>query len=161
MVKIGLEAVVYRLTTGTRATWGAANADGMNAGAAPGNLDEMANVSDVTGNITKGAADVSVRGNNGWAAERATLKRASYDIVMKHDPADTDFIALMKSWINNTGIALAILNDDKLTAGTQGIWADFEVFDMAKSEPLEDAQTVTFTVRPTLSAVPPEWVIIA
>jgi len=157
-VKIGLEGVVYRLTTGTRATWGTADANGMNVGTPPGNLDACNNVSDVSYTINKGAADVSVRGNNGWAAERATLKRASFDITFKYDPADTDFVAFMKSWIMNTTIALAILDDDTAVSGTQGVWADFEVFDAAKGEPLEDAQTMVFTVRPTLTLVPPEWV---
>ena len=94
----------------------------------------------------------------GATVSRATLRRASFDVQFKYDPADTDFIAFMKSWLGNSGIALAILDGSSATAGTMGVWADFEVFDMNKTEPLEDAQTVTFTVRPTLTAVPPEWV---
>lgn len=160
-VKIGLEAKVYRLSTGTRATWGVADANGMASAAAPANLDECANVADVTYTISKGAADVSVRGNNGWAAERGTLKRGTFNIQFKYDPADVDFIAFMKGWLTNTSIALAILDGSSATAGVQGVWADFEIFDVNKGEPLEDAQTVVFTARPALSAVAPEWVKVA
>ncbi len=160
-VRIGLEAKAYRLSTGTRASWGTADANGFNTGAAPANLDELGNIGDVGYTLNKGAADVSVRANNGWAADRATLKRGSFDLTFKHDPQDADYIAFMKSFINNTSIALAILDGSSAVAGTTGVWADFEVFDAAKAEPLEDAQTMRFTVRPTLTAVAPEIVKVA
>lgn len=160
-IKIGLEAKSYRLSTGTRLTWGTANADGMNAGAAPGNLDELGNIGTVDYTIDDGAADVSVRAGNGWKAEIPTLSSGSFNLTFKHDPADPDVIALIASKLKRTTIALAILDGDKATAGTMGIWADFRVFTIAKGEPLEDAQTIVFTVRPTASAVPPEWVKVA
>lgn len=160
-VKIGLEAKAYRLTTGTRATWGVADANGLNTGTAPANLDEVGNAADVTINITRATADTSVRANSGWATERATLKRATVDMTLKHDPADPDFAAIMKSWLTGTSIAMAFLDGPSATVGTTGLWADFEVFDANKAEPLEDAQTMRFTLRPASSAVNPEWVKVS
>src|SRR4051812_19144604 len=116
---LGLNAKAYRQTTGTRATWGAINADGMNAGSAAPNLDEITAIKDVSLKISKGKADVSTRGNNGWAAKLGTLKEASIEVKAVWDPADADLIALMKSFLLNTNIACAFLDGDKATSGTQ------------------------------------------
>lgn len=159
--KLGLNAKAYRLTTGSRATWGTADANGMNAAAAPSNLDEITNAKDVKLSLEKGSADVSVRGNNGWAAKLGTLKDASVEISMVYDPADTDYLALMAAWLNNTTLACAILSGDKATSGTQGLWADFEVTKFDKDEPLTEGQMITFTLQPGLSTVAPQWVKVS
>lgn len=155
---LGLNAKAYRLTTGTRATWGAADANGINGGAAPANLDPMDQVKDVTINIESGDADVSTRGNNGWKANLQTLNDASVEISMVYDPADADYIALLGAFLKKTSIALALLDADKATSGTQGLWADFMVTSIKKGEPLEEAQMVDITVKPALSSVAPQWV---
>lgn len=156
--KLGLAAKLYRLSTGTRATWGTANVDGIHEGAAPASLDEVGNVRDLTLNLDKGEADVTTRGNNGWRARLATLKDGGMEFQMVYDETDVDVAAFLGSWLNNTPIALAALSGASDVVGTQGLWADFDVFRFEKGEELENAQMVTVGVRPTYSAVAPEWV---
>jgi hypothetical protein len=161
--KLGAAAKLYRLTTGTRATWNATiDTDGYShVGAAPGALDEIPNVKDVTIPLEDDKAETSTRGNNGFKSYLQGLTDASITIAMVYDPADLDFAALMKAKMTKTPIALAFLDGDKATVGVQGLWADFSVFKAEKGEPLGEAQTMTFEVAPTYSAVGPEWVKVA
>jgi hypothetical protein len=157
--KLGLDAKVYRLTTGTRATAGSATA-GVVTAAAPANLDEVTCVQNVTWELTKGSADVSTRGNAGWGADLATLKRGNFNLECVYDPADTDMVALMAAYLTNSIAAFYIASGDKVTSGTQGLWADFQVHTASKTENLEEGQMITFTLKPTLTDVPPEWLKI-
>lgn len=147
--KLGLEAKVYRLTTGTRAAWPASGA--------PSNLSEITNVRDVTVSLTKSEADVTTRGSGGFRLTRGALKDASVSFEMVWDPADTHFAALQTAFFANTSVALAFLDGSSATVGSQGLWADFEVMEFEKSEPLEGAQMVSVTLKTTYSAVAPEW----
>lgn len=163
--KLGLAGKVYRLSTGTRASWGAADSDGFNAGPAPSNLDEIIQVKNITRTIEKGEADASIRGHNGWGAVLSTLKRGEVQLEMVYDDADADMIALHKVFNSsvgataNTTIGLAVLTGDKATVGVRGLWADFEVLHIENSEPLEEAQMVTITVKPSANtSVAPEMV---
>lgn len=157
---LGLNAKAYRCTV-TRTSWGTADANGMNAGAAHASLDEITNIKDVKLSIDKGSADVSVRGNNGWSATLSTLKDAEATISMVYDPADADYLALMAAWLLNTTIPLALLNGASTVSGTQGLWADFSVLKAEKDEALTEGQMITFTVKPGLSAVAPQWVKVS
>lgn len=156
--KLGIDARAYYLPTGERATWGAAGADGIHSGSAPSGLTEMTNVKDVTLTLNKGEADVTTRGANGWRLMRGTLKEGEIQFESIWDPSDAVFAKLFGAWLNNTTIAMAFLDGDKATAGTQGLWADFDVTGFEKKEPLEEAQTASITVKPTKSEVAPEWV---
>lgn len=154
---LGLNARLYRQTTGTRATWGTATA-GIHIGGAPSNLDAVDSVKNVSYNLTKGRADVSTRGNLGWVAKLGALKDGSFTIEAVWDTADADLVALVSAWVTNANVALALLDGDKATAGTMGIWADFQVMDLNKGEQLVEGQMMTITVEPGYSAVPPEVV---
>ncbi len=158
---LGLDGKIYRLTTGTRATWGAADSNGFHAGAAPTNLDVIDAVKDLNFKITKGKADMSKRGGLGWAQKRGTLKEATLELKCLWDNTDTDLAALLKAFIGNTSIALAVLDGDKATSGTQGLWADFEVFDLNKDEPLVEGQMMSFELEPADTAVTAEWVKVS
>src|SRR4051812_27026069 len=107
---LGLSAKMYRLSTGTRATWGAVNSTtGIHEGvAAPSSLDEVTNVKDLSLNLEKSEADVSTRGNNGWRARLAALKDGGVEFGMIWDPSDTDCVAFLTAWLKGTNIACAI-----------------------------------------------------
>lgn len=154
-IKLGLEAKLYRQTSGTRAAW-------PGTGAAP-NLTEITNVKDVEMDLDKKEVDVTTRGSAaaGFSMAKGTLKTGGIDFEMLWDPADGGFTAIQAAWAANTTIALAALDQDKATTGAQGLWADFDVIGFKKSEPLEDVQSVKVTVKPTYSAVPPAWVTVA
>ena len=143
-VKLGLDAKLYR-NTGTYATpvW-----------------DEITNVRDVTLNLESGEADVTTRGNAGWRATVATLKDGSIEFEMVWDSDDTDFTAIRDAFLNKTAVELAVLDGDVVTTGSQGLRASFMVTSFSRNEPLEEAITVSVTMKPTYSANPPEWMTI-
>ena len=143
-VKLGLDAKLFR-NTGTYGTptW-----------------NEITNVRDVTLNLEAGEADVTTRGNNGWRATVATLKDGSIEFEMVWDSADDDFTAIRDAFLNKTAVELAVLDGDVLTTGSQGLRASFMVTSFSRNEPLEEAITVSVTMKPTYSVNPPEWMIV-
>ena len=157
---LGLDAKLYYLSTGVRATWGTATA-GIHTAAAPSNLAEIESVRDVTVNIEKGEADVSTRGNNGWKANLGTLKDGSIDVVAIWDKEDAALLAVLSAFLTNANIAIAALDGAEDVVGTQGLWADMQVMNFTKGEPLEEGQTVNFTLKPALTSVAPEWVKVS
>jgi len=159
--QLGMNGKMYYLASGTRDTWGTANADGIYVGSAPASLTEMGNVRDVTLNLEEGEADVTTRANNGWRATEPTLKDGSIEFEMVYDPTDAGFSKILGAWLNRTVIPMAILDAAKDVAGTMGLWADFKVISFSKSEPLEEGQMVSVTVKPAYSTVAPEWVQVS
>jgi len=151
--KLGMQAKLYRLSTGLRGAWPVSGA--------PANLLELGNVKDVTLNLETGEADVTTRANNGWKATIATLKEGSLEFEAIWDTSDAGFGALKDAYFNNTPIAMAILDGAKDVVGSQGLWADFSVTNLTREEPLEDAIKAKVTLKPTYSAIPPAWVTVA
>jgi hypothetical protein len=119
---------------------------------------ELGNVRDVTLNLEEGEADVTTRANNGWRATEPTLKEGSVEFEMVYDPGDMGFTKVLGAWLNRTALPMAILDGDQDEVGTMGLWADFKVISFSKSEPLEEGQMVSVTVKPAYSTVAPEWV---
>lgn len=151
--KLGMLAKVYRLTSGVRAAWPSSGA--------PANLVEIGNVKDLTLNLETGEADVTTRQNSGWKATIATLKEGSIEFEMLWDPSDGGFAAMKDAYFNNSSIALVILDGSKDVVGSEGLWADFSVTNLTREEPLSEAISAKVTVKPTYSAVPPQWVTVA
>lgn len=164
---LGLNAKLYYqnpanstvITDGGRLAW-PANSE-------PPGLTLLSNVQDVTINLERGEADISVRGGNGWRQKVGTLKDGSLEFTMIWDPTDAGFTAIKNAFFDVGGvgsasnvIALVALDGAKATAGFQGLWADFAVLNFTRNEPLEEALTVTVTVTPTRGPnnVAPEWV---
>ena len=143
-VKLGLDAKLYR-NTGTYATpvW-----------------NEIKNVKDVTLNLETAEADVTTRGNNGWRATVATLKDGSVEFEMVWDSADDDFSAIRDAFLNKTAVELAVMDGDITVTGTQGLRASFMVTKFSRNEPLEEAISVSVTVKPTYSVNPPTWLTV-
>ena len=143
--KFGMNAKLYR-NTGTYAApvWG-----------------EMGNVKDVTLSLEKAEADVTTRANAGWRANAATLKNASIEFEMVWDTGDAGFTAIQQAYFGNTAIEFAVMDGDITVVGTQGLRATMEVFNFSRSEPLEEAITVSVTLKPTYATNPPEWMEIA
>ena len=110
---------------------------------------EMANTKDVTLNLETGEADITTRANNGWRATAATLKDGSIEFEMLWDTADAGFTAIQAAWQNAAEIALAAMDGDIATAGSQGLASNFTVTNFSRSEPLEEAVTVSVTIKPS------------
>ena len=68
---------------------------------------------------------------------------------MVWDPSDAGFAAIRDAWLNNAEIALMSLDGDQNTGGSQGLVSNFMVTNFSRSEPLEEAITVSVTVKPS------------
>lgn len=137
--RVGLDAVVYRLTEGTREAWADVDTD---------HLSELDDVQEPSITLERGEAELTRRGS-AWALTLVALKRATIEITMVEDPEDANFEALRDAWVNGTSVALAVLDEDMDDSDVTGLWADFVVTSMAPGQPLEEVQTVAFTVKPT------------
>jgi hypothetical protein len=138
-VKLGMEAKLQYKVGGQGGT---------------GDWTAMDNVRDVTLSLEAGEADVTTRANNGWRATAATLKEASVEFEMVWDTADAGFTAIKNAYLNNDIIGLQILDG----ASGQGLQADFMITAFSRSEPLEEAITVSVTAKVTYSATAPTWI---
>jgi len=143
-VKLGLDAKLYR-NTGTFAspTW-----------------NEVINVKDLTLNLEAGEADVTTRGNNGWRATVATLKDGSIEFEMVWDTEDLDFAAIRDTFLDRAAIEFAVMDGGIAVAGSQGLRATCMVTNFSRNESLEEAITVSVTVKPTYSVNAPIWMVI-
>jgi predicted secreted protein len=143
-MKLGMDAKLYLLTSGTRAAWPGTGA--------PTNLTLVDNVKDVALNLSTAEADVTTRANNGWKASVSTLKEGSVDFDMICNTSDANFAALQSAFFNRTSVAIAVLDGDKATVGTQGLWADFSIMNFSRDEKLTEAQSVKVSLKPTISS---------
>jgi hypothetical protein len=145
-VRLGLEAVLYR-NTGTHGS---------------PTLVKVDNVKDVTLNLEKNSADVTTRGNNGWRAMVGVLKDATIDFAMVWNTSDANFAAIRDAFLASDlagqTIEFFVMSADVDLADSEGLRASFMVEKFSKKEPLEDAQGVDVTIRPTFSDYAPAWV---
>jgi TP901-1 family phage major tail protein len=144
-VKLGLDAKLYRNSgpSGTP-TW-----------------NEVENVKDVTLNLEAGEADVTTRNSAGWRATVATLKDGSIEFEMVWDTDDDDFAAIRDAFLNHTAVEFAVMDGGITTPGSQGLRATCMVTSFSRNEALEEAITVSVTVKPTFSTTPPSWMVVA
>ena len=122
---------------------------------------ELTNVKNVTVNLQKGEADVTTRGNNGWRATIGTLKDASVEWEMVWDTEDAGFTAIQEAYFDGTPVEVAVMDGVITESGSEGLRATMDVISFTRSEPLEEAITVSVTLKPTYSANPPEWMEVA
>lgn len=151
-------AKLYFLSTGNRASWGAAT-DGVAEGAAPSDLTEIPNIADFTIPLNKIKTDVTTRLAGGVKAYYGTLKDMETTIPQVYDSTDTGWLALQKAWlVDGAIIALAMLDGDKATTGTQGLWGDFTVLDGQLGQKIDGVQMWDWKVAPGWTTVPIEWI---
>lgn len=155
--RIGLDAKLY-YSTSARASWGTA-VNGIHVGFAPAGLTEISTAQDVTLTVEKGTAELKKRSST-WVTNRGTLKSASLEFTLLYEgESDSAGQALLQAFLNGTSIAVAVLDGPKTTSGVQGLWADFEVVNYSRGEPLEEGLTVNVTLKPScLGTVDPQWV---
>ena len=110
---------------------------------------ELDNAKDVSLNLETGEADVTTRANNGWRATAATLKDGGIEFEAVWKPGDAGFDALLTAWTNSAEISLMALDGSKDTVGSRGLVGNFTVTNFSRSEPLEEAVTVSVTIKPS------------
>ena len=115
------------------------------------------NVKDVTLNLTTGEADTTTRGNSGWKSTSPTLKEATVDFEMQHQPGDAFSAAVIAAWLAGTTVAMAVLTGERATSLTVGPRGNWTITNCSRSEPLEDS--VKWSVTAKLETYT-EWVAI-
>ena len=145
--KLGLNAKLYRNPSALTSTTYSASG-----------WDEIPNVQDLTLSIEAGEADTSVRANNGWATDETTLKRGSVEFSMVYDTGDPDFTALKDAFMNNTEVAMAVMDGAIATTGNQGLVANFKVGKFERVENLQQSIMYNISIRPSSY---PFWQVIA
>jgi len=106
---------------------------------------DLTNVKDVTLSVETGEADITTRANDGWRATLATLKEGTLEWEMVWEPGDAGFEAIKDAFLNGAIIGLAAL--DQAGANGEGPVADFTITNFSRSEPLEEAITVSVTAK--------------
>ena len=127
---------------------------GMNAklyqGASDDALDSMSvvdHVRDVTVTMDSGEADITTRGNSGWRATAATLRECSVEFEMLWKPGDAIFEAIKNAFLSAGTVELAALDQARDVTGAQGPKGNFAITSFSRSEPLEEAITVSVTAK--------------
>jgi len=110
---------------------------------------EIDNAKDVNLQQENGEADVTTRANNGWRATAATLKEATIEFEMLWKPSDAAFAAILAAWLAAGEIAIAAMDGAIDEAGNQGLASNCSVTSFTRNEPLEEAVTVSVTLKPS------------
>jgi hypothetical protein len=79
---------------------------------------------------------------------------------MVWDTADDDFGAIRDTFLNRASMEFAVMDGDITVSGSQGLRATCMVTNFSRNEPLEEAVTVSVTVKPTYSVNPPSWIVV-
>jgi hypothetical protein len=143
--RVGLDAKLYR-----------------NSGAfATPTWNELTNAKDVTLNLESGEADASRRGTGGWRETLMTLKDGSIEFELVYDNTDAEFVALKDAFLASTPVDMLALDGDVTVSGNQGLRIIAQVTSFSRNEPLEEALTVSVTIKPTPNPdSPPTWFVV-
>lgn len=117
---------------------------------------------DVTLNLERTTADASTRAGQGYRSNIPTLADGTveFEMLWVQGTGDANFTALKDAFFNKTTIAMAVMDGDINTNGSQGLVAFFYVSNFSRTEPLEDVVTasVSLTLAPVTSATnAPNW----
>ncbi len=118
---------------------------------------ELPNVKDLTLTLEKSEADTTTRANAGWRSTVGTLKEGSIEFEMVWDTADPSFNAVKDGYFLDTPLELAVMDGDIAASGSEGLRASFAVISFSRSEPLEEAMSVSVTLKVAYSEHAPEW----
>ncbi len=119
---------------------------------------EIDNAKDVNLQQENGEADVTTRANNGWRATAATLKEATIEFEMLWKPSDAAFAAILAAWLAAGEIAIAAMDGAIDEAGNQGLASNCSVTSFTRNEPLEEAVTVSVTLKPSSFT---DWYVVS
>jgi len=122
-------------------------------------IPEFTNVRNVRTNIDFADTDITTRGQGGWRAFAATLAEAQLEFESIWDPDHVPTTALFAAALARDTVQAVAL--DKVTDGGQGLWSDWIFSTATRTEDLEEALIIEFTMKVAPNAsFPPEWVDI-
>lgn len=122
---------------------------------APADIPEFTNVRNLRLDLEGGEADITTRGGGGWRQFAATLLSGSLEFESIWDPDDAAFTTVFQAFLDRDTLQAVAL--DKETVGGQGLWADYVITNMSRNEDLEEALTMTVTMRPSRGTLDPTW----
>ncbi len=117
------------------------------AGTGLNSLTEMTQVRKASLSGETGEANVTTRGNSGWEATAATLRKLSAEIEILFKPGDAGYEILRDAWLAGTQVAMAVLTGGKAVAGSEGPRGDWSITNFARAEELEEGVVVTVTAK--------------
>jgi hypothetical protein len=118
-------------------------------------IEEFTNVKNVRTNIEFGDADITTRGGGGWRQFAPTLAEASLEFESVWDPDSSQTAALFTAALDRDSVQAVAL--DKNTVGGQGLWADWIVSTASRTEDLEEALMIDFTMKVARGTLAPSW----
>lgn len=159
-MKIGFTGRLYYLPTPPRATWNATTVGGWHVGAAPAGLAIVNGVRDLSLDLEKTEVDASSRDTGGWEVVIGALKKSPVNFKVIWDSTKASQLAILSAFLSDTPVTipLAILDGDKATPGTMGVWGDYTVLKMSHGQNLQEGQLIDVTVKPGPSGVNTEYV---
>lgn len=111
----------------------------------------VSNIKDVNSALEAGQADVTIRGST-FKTYIAGMLDATVEFEMVWDSSDADFTAIQTAFLAKTLVAMSFLDGAAATTGKQGFVANFAVTNFSRNEPLEEAVTVSVTLKPSTFA---------
>ncbi len=103
-------------------------------------------VRDVTVTAEAGEADVTTRGNSGFRQTIAGLREITLEFEMVWEPGDAAFEAIRNAFLP-PGALVAFAALDSAGASGDGPVGDFAITNFSRSEPLEEAISVSVTAK--------------
>lgn len=139
-VKLGLEGRLY-------------------IGGSGGGWDEVKSVKNLTLNLQTTEADVTSRNSGGWRATKPALKECSIEFEMVWDPDDAAFNTIRSAFFDQTALDVLVLDGPVGQSGSQGLKAKCVVLSFSRNEQLEEAMTVSVSLKPAYATEPPSWYV--
>jgi len=149
----GNARILYQ-TTGTHAAWPEAGP--------PANLVEIDEIGDTSYTLRRARSERRNR-----SSAYAGVHLGSYDVIeisFSYEPqaqanGDTVFVALENSLENETLLSIAYTDGDEDTDDTHGIWAEFVVTELSRTDPYDAESTVSVVLALSASRTEdPEFV---
>lgn len=109
---------------------------------------ETDRVSDLTVSLEKGEADVSDRGST-YNEYLGTNKDATLEFTLWWDPDDASVTAIRDAYLDDSLIALAAMDGDVESSGSQGLTANFTITGFSQNQPLQEGVAIDVTARPS------------
>lgn len=107
---------------------------------------QVKNAKDVTLTVERGDADVTTRNAAGWRSHMGTLKDATISFELL--TGGPDFTAMLAAFTGRAKTSVSV------SGGAISFSATMVVTGFAASQPLENAESVSVTLRPSIGTTP-------
>lgn len=133
---------------------------GTTSGQVPTTYNVVSNARNVSLSLESAEADVTTRSNAGWRANVPTLKDATIEFEMIYDTDDARFGQIQEAFLDNGELWVKVLDGGELDTDGEGLVALCRVTTFSINQALEEAITVSVTLKPTYTSDPddaPSW----